>query len=164
MLKFSGIVLACAALIGGVSNTVFAHGEKKSSNAPVVKEQTDWGIAGDAEQVDRTIDVSMSDNMRFEPETMTVKQGETIRFRVKNTGMLLHEFVIGTQAENVKHAELMLKFPGMEHDEPYMAHVNAGEAGEIIWTFNRAGNFEFACLIAGHFQAGMVGTITVVAN
>ena len=102
--------------------------------------------------------------MRFSPGRLSVKQGETIRFVVRNSGALLHEFVIGTQAENAKHAELMLKCPGMEHDEPYMAHVNPGQTGEIVWTFNRAGTFEFACLIAGHFQAGMVGTITVAAN
>jgi len=164
MLKFSGVVLACAALIGGASNVAFAHGEKTSSNAPVVKEQTDWGIAGDAASVVRTIDVSMGDDMRFKPAQLVIKEGETIRFVVRNTGALLHEFVIGTKAENTKHAELMLKFPGMEHDEPYMAHVDAGKTGEIVWTFNRAGEFEFACLIAGHFQAGMVGTITVAAK
>jgi uncharacterized cupredoxin-like copper-binding protein len=164
MLKNSGIVLACAALIVGAGNVAFAHGEKKSSSATVVKEQTDWGIAGDAANVIRTINISMGDDMRFKPEKLEVQQGETIRFRVKNTGQLLHEFVIGTQNENAKHAELMMKFPGMEHDEPYMAHVNAGETGEIIWTFNKTGEFEFACLIAGHFQAGMVGTITVVAK
>lgn len=164
MLKFSGVILACAALIGGASNIAFAHGEKKSSSAPVVKEQTDWGIAGDAAQVVRTVDVSMGDDMRFKPGKLEVQEGETIRFRVKNTGKLLHEFVIGTKQENEKHAELMLKFPGMEHDEPYMAHVDTGKTGEIVWTFNRAGNFEFACLIAGHFQAGMVGTITVAAK
>ena len=60
-----------------------------------------------------------------------------------------------------EHAEAMLRFPGMEHDEPYMAHVAPGQSGEMIWTFNRAGEFDFACLIAGHYQAGMVGTIRV---
>jgi uncharacterized cupredoxin-like copper-binding protein len=73
----------------------------------------------------------------------------------------MHEFVIGTRAENARHAELMLKHPGMEHDAPYMAHVEPGKTGEIVWTFNRAGEFEFACLIAGHFQAGMKGLIRV---
>lgn len=164
MLKFSVALLACAALLGGVNNVAFAHGEKNHSSAPVVKEQTDWGIAGDVVNVARTIDVSMGDDMRFKPGRLEVKEGETIRFRVINTGKLLHEFVIGTKAENAKHAELMLKFPGMEHDEPYMAHVDPGEKGEIVWTFNRVGEFEFACLIAGHFQAGMVGTIIVTAN
>jgi uncharacterized cupredoxin-like copper-binding protein len=55
----------------------------------------------------------------------------------------------------------MVKFPNMEHDEPYMAHVNAGQQGDIIWHFNRPGEFEFACLIAGHYQAGMRGKIVV---
>mgnify|MGYP001952322792 FL=1 len=50
----------------------------------------------------------------------------------------------------------------MEHDEPYMAHVAAGKAGDIVWHFNRAGSFDFACLIPGHYQAGMTGTITVL--
>lgn len=164
MLKLSRVLIACAALLGGVNNIALAHGEKKTGNTPVVKEQTDWGIAGDTAAVARTIEVSMGDDMRFKPGQLTVKEGETIRFVVHNKGALLHEFVIGTKAENAKHAELMLKFPGMEHDEPYMAHVDPGKTGEIVWTFNKAGKFEFACLIAGHFQAGMVGTITVAAK
>lgn len=164
MLNLLGILLVSVALTMGVSNVALAHGERKSSNAPVLKEQTDWGIAGDVKSANRTVEVSMGDDMRFSPGRLSVKQGETIRFVVRNSGALLHEFVIGTPAENAKHAELMLKFPGMEHDEPYMAHVNPGQTGEIVWTFNRAGTFEFGCLIAGHFQAGMVGTITVAAN
>lgn len=164
MLKFSGIVLACAVLLGGTGNIAFAHGEKKGNPAPLVKEQTAWGVAGDAAKVVRTIDVSMGDDMRFKPGNVEVREGDTVRFRIRNTGAMLHEFVIGTKAENAKHAELMLKFPGMEHDEPYMAHVAPGKTGEIVWMFNKVGEFEFACLMAGHFQAGMVGTITVTAR
>jgi uncharacterized cupredoxin-like copper-binding protein len=52
----------------------------------------------------------------------------------------------------------------MEHSEPYMAHVAPGKTGEIIWTFNKPGNFDFACLIAGHYQVGMVGQITVATK
>jgi uncharacterized cupredoxin-like copper-binding protein len=77
---------------------------------------------------------------------------------------MLHEFVLGTKQELEAHAALMLKFPNMEHDEPYMAHVGAGQKGEIVWTFNRAGEFDFACLIAGHYQAGMVGKVRVAAR
>jgi uncharacterized cupredoxin-like copper-binding protein len=106
----------------------------------------------------------MSDTVRFAPARIAVERGETVRFVARNHGKLMHEFVIGTQAENGRHAALMQKFPGMEHDEPYMAHVPPGETGQIVWTFNRAGQFEFACLIAGHYQAGMVGTITVSAS
>jgi len=134
------------------------HAPKKG---PVVKEQKDWGIAGDARNAKRSIEVGMADNMRFTPERIEVRQGETVKFVVRNTGKVMHEFVIGTKAENAKHAEMMVKFPNMEHDEPYMAHVPPGKTGEIVWTFNRAGQFEFACLIAGHYQGGMVGTIMV---
>ena len=144
----------------------YAHGGKAEADnhEEVVKEQKPWGIAGDAEQVSRTIDVSMMDSMKFEPGVLNIRQGETIRFIAKNEGKVLHEFVLGTTETNDEHAELMLKFPGMEHDEPYMTHVGSAEQGEIIWTFNRAGNFDFACLIAGHYQAGMKGTISVSSN
>lgn len=142
----------------------WAHGDKADTHAPVVKEQKDWGIAGDAKDVRRTITLVMNDDMRFTPDRIAVQQGETVRLRIQNKGQLLHELVIGTPAELAAHAEQMLKHPNMEHDEPYMTHVKPGQRGEIIWTFNRAGQFEFACLIAGHFQAGMKGSITVTRS
>ena len=105
----------------------------------------------------------MNDDMRFTPGKIEVKQGETIRFTLKNNGKLLHEIVIGTKKDLDEHAALMVKYPNMEHDEPYMAHVAPGKSGEIVWNFNRVGDFDFACLVAGHYQAGMVGTIKVTA-
>ncbi len=145
-----------------VSWRALAHGDQDhAKKSAVKKEQKEWGIAGERKAARRTIDVRMLDTMRFEPERIDVKRGETLRFRVSNTGKVMHEFVIGTKKENEAHAALMVKFPTMEHDEPYMAHVPPGKTGEIVWTFNRPGQFEFACLIAGHYQSGMVGTITV---
>ena len=152
------MVAALACTGGAQAHTGKVH---SAPAGPVKKEQKDWGIAGDAKAVSRTIDITMSDAMRFTPDRVEVRLGETVRFRHKNAGKLLHEFVIGTQQENDAHAALMVKFPGMEHDEPYMAHVAAGQGGEIVWTFNRPGEFMFACLIAGHYQAGMVGKIVV---
>jgi uncharacterized cupredoxin-like copper-binding protein len=105
----------------------------------------------------RTIKISMTDKMRFTPDHIEVRPGETVKFVVRNAGDVMHEFVIGTRQENDEHAALMVKFPNMEHDEPYMAHVGPGKTGEIVCTFNRPGEFDFACLIAGHYQAGMVG-------
>ncbi len=156
------IIALCAALMTGVS--AFSHGNEDHSKkaGPVKKEQKDWGIAGEAKEVKRTIEVKMMDNMRFSPDKIEVKQGETVKFVVANDGQVLHEFVIGTKKENDAHAVQMLKFPNMEHDEPYMAHVKPKAKGEIIWTFNKPGDFDFACLIAGHYQAGMVGKIKVV--
>ena len=163
--KRSLILGAAAAGLLTAAGRVLAHGDEKhpAKSGPAKKEQTDWGIAGDAKRVKRSIDVGMADSMRFTPDRVAVKLGETVRFVVRNDGKVLHEFVIGTKAENAEHAALMLKFPNMEHDAPYMSHVPPGKTSQIVWTFNRAGQFEFACLIAGHFQAGMVGTITVAA-
>lgn len=139
-----------------------AHGDKKHPKAaPAAAEQTAWGIAGRPAEARRTITIDMTDAMRFTPDAITVKEGETVRFIVRNKGRMLHEMVIGTPEELAKHAAAMAKFPDMEHDEPYMVHVEPGKTGEIAWTFNRAGSFEFACLIAGHYEAGMRGTITV---
>ncbi len=154
---------AAAAAMPLLATPARAHTDKPHApkKGPVVKEQKDWGIAGEAKSAKRSIEVGMADNMRFTPARIGVRQGETVKFVVRNTGKVMHEFVIGTKSENGKHAEMMVKFPNMEHDEPYMAHVPPGKTGEIVWTFNRAGEFEFACLIAGHYQGGMVGTIMV---
>ena len=132
-----------------------------TAKVPAAREQKDWGIAGDAKAVRRTITLRMGDDMRFTPRHIEVQEGETVRLRAENRGKVLHEIVIGTKAELDAHAALMAKHPGMEHDEPYMAHVAAGKKGDIVWHFNRAGSFDFACLIPGHYQAGMTGTITV---
>lgn len=156
---------ASAALLAAAAG-VRAHGDAEhaqhAQHAPAPKEQHDWGVAGDAQAVARTIEVRMGDDMRFTPARIDLRLGETVRFVAVNDGRLMHEFVIGTRRSNEAHAAMMLKAPGMEHDEPYMAHVPPGRRGEIVWRFNRAGQFEFACLIAGHYQAGMVGRIEVV--
>ena len=160
------ISIALAASIAATSGLARAHGDADHAGkeTTVVKEQKPWGIAGDAKAVKRTITVSMTDTMRFSPEKIDVKQGDTLKFVLKNDGKLMHEFVIGTRKDLDEHAALMMKFPNMEHDEPYMAHVAPGKTGTIVWTFNKAGTFDFACLIAGHYQAGMVGKITVAAK
>ncbi|HEY0955969.1 MAG TPA: cupredoxin family protein [Roseateles sp.] len=142
-----------------------AHGDHAASApAAVKKEQKPWGIAGERRAAQRTVEIRMSDDMRFTPSRIDVRQGETVRLLMRNTGAVLHELVIGTPKELEAHAALMQKFPGMEHDEPYMAHVKPGQTGDIVWTFNRAGEFDFACLIAGHFQAGMRGKLIVRAR
>lgn len=155
-----------AALITSATTFAFAHGDEAHAKkaGPVKKEQKEWGIAGEAKGATRTITFNMSDNMRFTPDKIDVKQGETIKFVIKNTGKVMHEMVIGTKKDLDEHAALMVKFPGMEHEEPYMAHVGPGKTGEIVWTFNKPGTFDFACLIAGHYQAGMVGKIAVAAR
>jgi uncharacterized cupredoxin-like copper-binding protein len=119
------------------------------------------GKPGDPAKIDRTIEIASGDNMRFSPNEIRVKRGQTIRFKVVNGGQMKHEMVLGTLAELKEHAALMRKFPEMEHDDPNAVTVEPGKTGELVWRFTRAGNFDFACLVPGHFEAGMRGRILV---
>jgi len=124
------------------------------------------GQPGDSTKPARTIRVLMHDdgneqNMRFEPASIRVRKGEQIRFQLENAGTESHEFMLATVAENRKHAELMKKFPEMEHDDPNAKRLAMSERGELLWRFTKAGQFEFACLIPGHYEAGMHGKIIV---
>jgi uncharacterized cupredoxin-like copper-binding protein len=156
-----GLALVFAAAYGPARAHGDAHSASKPAATPVKAEQQVFGIAGDPKKVSRTVVFAMSDAMRFEPSAIKVRRGETLRFVANNRGRIMHEMVLGTMRDLEEHAALMKKFPGMEHDEPHMAHVPPGKTGEIIWRFNRPGVFNFACLIAGHMEAGMIGTITV---
>jgi len=99
--------------------------------------------------------------MRYTPASIKVKRGETIRFRVKNAGQIKHEMVLGSLAELKEHAKTMTKFPEMEHDDPNAISVEPGKTDEMVWRFTKAGKFDFACLVPGHFEAGMQGKIAV---
>lgn len=160
-MKYTAHILATSLLLA--SGYAAAHGNDahpapRRFDASQV-EATPFGREGDPKKVTRTIRVTMNDKMRFDPESITVKQGETVRFVVANKGAMLHEMVLGTPQTLGKHAELMKKHPGMEHDEPSIAHVKPGATGEIVWQFTGAGEFQFACLIPGHLEAGMRGTV-----
>ena len=137
------------------ANTAAVQGMQASAG------EMPFGRPGDAEHVVRTVEIVMSDRMRFRPDSITVKRGDTVRFKVANGGKLLHELVIGTAADLKAHAAMMRQHPDMHHEAPYMVHVPPGEGGEIVWQFTRAGDFAFACLVAGHFEAGMKGRIVV---
>lgn len=143
-----------------------AHGDESHPIAPhrydaTKVEERAFGREGDPKKVSRTIKVDMSDAFRFTPSDVVIKRGETVRFVISNSGKQLHEMVLGTPQELQQHAELMKKFPNMEHADANMAHVKPGAKGDIVWQFNKAGEYQFACLIPGHFEAGMVGKVTV---
>jgi uncharacterized cupredoxin-like copper-binding protein len=154
-----------ALALGAAAPAAFAHGEathdKPKAAAPVSSEEHAFGKQGDPKKASRTVVIDMNDMMRFTPPEITVRQGETIRFVVANKGKLMHEMVIGSMEELKAHGELMKKHPGMEHDEPYMAHVSPGKKETLVWQFNREGEFNYACLVPGHFEAGMIGKIKV---
>ena len=121
------------------------------------------GVPGVASKVSRTINVDMSDAMRFTPASISARQGQTIRFKIRNSGQLKHEFVLNTDKELKEHYELMMKFPEMEHAEPNMVTLAPGQTGEVIWQFTKAGKIDFACLQPGHYDAGMKGAVNVAA-
>ena len=119
------------------------------------------GQPGLAAKVSRTVTIDMQDNMRFVPATLRVKQGETVRLVVRNTGVVPHELVLGSIKDLQAHAKAMQKFPDMEHEEPNMLTVAPDAQGELVWHFTKAMTLDFACLRPGHYEAGMKGKIEV---
>lgn len=122
------------------------------------------GEAGKPAEITRTVQVEMLDTMRFTPAQFSVKQGETLRFVVKNAGQLKHEFVLGTRKDLEAHYEVMKKFPEMEHAEDNMLSLAPGQTGELLWKFTKSGTVHIACLHVGHYDAGMKGQIRVAAR
>ena len=143
----------------------------------------DFGKPAESSKATRTVNVVMRDNL-FEPESIPVQAGETVRFVVKNEGEFVHEFNIGTAAMHAAHQEEMMMMVDhgvlepdrinrdrmkmdmgggktMEHDDPNSLLLEPGESGEIVWTFTKAAELEFACNVPGHYDAGMVGKMPV---
>jgi len=138
-----------------------AHGMPGHDMSTMAKTASPAGQPGDPAKVDRTIPVTMDDSMRFTPAQIQVRAGETVRFFIKNTGQVPHEMVIGSLADLKAHAAEMRKMPGMQHAEPNMVTLGPGKVGGLVWQFSQAGVVDFACLIPGHMEAGMVGKVTV---
>ncbi len=143
--------------------------------------QSKIGVAGKTADVTRTIEIKMGDNF-YEPESITVKKGETIRFTVKNAGEFVHEFNIGTtamhaahqsemmtmmehgilQADKINHAMMKMDMGGgktMEHNDPNSILLEPGKSGDVVWKFSDASKIEFACNVPGHYDAGMMGHV-----
>jgi uncharacterized cupredoxin-like copper-binding protein len=153
------------AVLTWTASTAFAHGDAHMAKKPAYDaskvEERAFGREGDPKKMTRTVKLDMTDAFRFTPAEVTVKRGETVKFVVANSGKVLHEMVLGTTEELEAHAALMKKFPGMEHADANMAHVKPGAKGEIVWQFTKAGEYQFACLVPGHYEAGMVGKVVV---
>ena len=147
----------------------------------------EFGQPAAASKATRSIEVVMGD-MSFEPKAIKVEAGETVRFVLVNKGQLLHEFNLGDAAMHASHQKEMLQMQqsgmltptaikemshdmagmdhaamghGMKHDDPNSVMVEPGKTAELTWTFSKATGLEFACNIPGHYQAGMVGKLTV---
>jgi uncharacterized cupredoxin-like copper-binding protein len=172
---FAALVLASLAVdtpLAGLLHTGNAMAAETPARAaqerkPAARKKTraardsPFGREGDPRKVTRVINIDTSDTMRYFPDHVTVKKGQTVRFQVRNAGQLPHEMVLGTMDDLKKHAALMKKNGDVDYEEPNVARVEPGESGRIVWQFTRAGEFYFGCLVPGHFEAGMIGTIVV---
>ncbi|MEK9673728.1 MAG: plastocyanin/azurin family copper-binding protein [Rhodospirillaceae bacterium] len=145
------------------------------------------GQPGKASDVSRDINVVLQD-IYFEPGKIAIKAGETVRFKIVNQGTLLHEFALGTAQSHAAHKKMMammlehgmIEADRINHDrmkmnqgdrKNHMDHMHGPESGsvlvepgksaEMIWTFPKETTLEFACTIPGHYEAGMVGPLTV---
>ena len=152
-------LLAMAAL--AATGAAFASGNHAGGHGHNDGGETAIGKPGVAAKASRTITIEMGDNMRYTPSNIQVRRGETVRLLVKNAGQVKHELSLGTEKELLEHLEQMKRFPDMEHDEPGKLTLAPGAQGEIVWQFTKAGTVNFACLIPGHYEAGMKGAIQV---
>lgn len=123
------------------------------------------GKPGDKKKVTRTIEIIMKEDgqgkMMFSPAKLVFKEGQTVKLRFVNQGEMDHEFVMDEEATIIEHKAVMEKNPDMEHDDPNAIRLAPGARGEIVWTFSKPGTFKFACLVPGHFEAGMHGPLEV---
>lgn len=172
----SQLVMAAAVL--SMSVTALASGTHGNGHG----NGTGGGEPGEASEASRTVTVTMHDNY-YEPESIEVSTGETVRFMVENKGALVHEFNIGTASMHAAHQEEMqmmvdhgvirgdridhdmmeMEMDGhsMKHDDPNSVLLEPGESAEIVWKFTESTELEFACNVPGHYSAGMYGDLTV---
>ncbi|EJO28325.1 cupredoxin domain-containing protein [Achromobacter marplatensis] len=150
---------ALALLVAGAAQ---AAGEHAGHGMSMPAASTPIGKPGDAARATRTIDVDMTDAMRFTPDRIEVKAGETVRINVRNSGKIRHELVLGTDADLKAHYDMMMKDPGMRHEEANAVSLDAGKTGQIVWRFDKAGTVSFGCLEPGHYSAGMKGAVSVL--
>jgi uncharacterized cupredoxin-like copper-binding protein len=136
------------------------------------------GKPGNASAADRMVEITLGE-MYFEPADINVKAGETVKFVIRNTGRLLHEFNLGTAAMHAEHRKEMagmmesgaltptgmdhskMDHSHMKHDDPNSVLIEPGQIGELTWTFPKAAELQFACNVPGHSEAGMVGEISI---
>ena len=153
-----GVLIAAAftsnAALAGAGPKGHSHGHESFSA----------GEPGDPKKPARIVQITMNEGdgkMMYVPDRVEIKRGEQIKFVLRNNGALDHEFILATTAENLKHAEEMKKNPEMEHDDPNAKRLAPKKTNEVVWRFTKAGEFEFGCLIPGHREAGMIGTVVV---
>lgn len=164
--------LITAALLALATTPAFAagthgggHGDAMEVGTPGTEQTGFSGLLkswlGGTTQVEVSLIETDDGEMLIEPRQLDFKAGEMVLFTITNNGDYEHEFVMDTFENNAKHKELMEQFPEMEHADPNALRLKPGETGTLTWTFANAGDFEFACLIPGHYESGMHGALNV---
>jgi uncharacterized cupredoxin-like copper-binding protein len=156
--------IAIAAVTWLSANAWAGEGPSGHSHGHGHSEAFSAGEPGNPNKPAKIIQVKMGESdgkMLFMPARLEVRTGDQIKFALRNNGELEHEFVLASTADNLRHAEAMKKHPDMAHDEPNGRQLAPKKTSEIVWKFSKAGEFEYACLIPGHREAGMTGTIVV---
>ena len=149
--KLALALLMLPVLLAGWSKTAVTHEHHPTYSA---------GEPGDPKKPSREIVVEMSE-MDYSPGRIEVKRGEQIKFIVPNVGTEVHEFLLASTKDNLRHAAAMRKHPGMAHDEPNGLRLARKQSGEILWKFTKVGVFEYSCLIPDHREYGMTGKVVV---
>lgn len=182
-LRAAAALMTAAGLLAAAPAAFAAPGQAGHNHASA----TAVGEPAKATAKTRTVRITMGDSF-YEPETVPVKAGETVRFVITNSGGLLHEFNIGTAAMHADHQKEMAmmmdhgmitptgvneammamdhsNMPGMghsmKHDDPNSVLVEPGRTRELTWKFTKDATIEFACNIPGHYESGMVGRIDI---
>lgn len=109
------------------------------------------------------VEVTLSDALKIEPAAMTVQAGVPVTFVVTNAGAILHEFVLGDEAEQMAHDQEMAEAGGMSmpKDEPMAIGVEPGMTKELTVTFDAPGDMLAGCHVIGHYGGGMKATVTI---
>jgi P-type Cu+ transporter len=152
--------IAVVALVVGTIAIILANPEHAEAGHDDTMDAATAAIV----QPSRTIQIDANDQMRFVPGDIDVQTGETIAFVLTNSGALQHEFVLGDAHVQEDHAASMdARHGGHEHDEGYAIELEPGETKTLIYTFEEPGTLYYGCHVPGHYDAGMVGTITVTS-
>ena len=162
---FLALLFVVLSVTGVLPGGLGGHGPGRHSGdtSPSTGPQLTSRIGGpvDPGEAARSVQVTTSDTMIFEPSEVRVKAGEAVTFVVTNAGQAIHEFTLGNAAMQQEHAEAMAHMPdGMAHDNANSITVQPGETQELTWRFGDT-PLEYACHQPGHLESGMQGRITI---
>lgn len=137
-----------------------------TSHATAHDHRYTFGQPGPAAAATRTYHYELTDSMRFvSKDTRVIRRGETVKFIIRNSGRLTHEFSLGDVAFQKAHAEMMKAMPDMKHADPNTVSVPPGQTRTLVWTFSTqspSGIVQIGCHVPGHFEAGMKADLQII--